>query len=88
MSVLAYLPRFAATRVVTWWSRGDRFALPSALVIGRLRALLRGDASPIKPKLAAEIVKGRRALVEHMLHELGACCDEASFELAAAARAA
>ncbi len=82
---LEYLWRFAAARLLAWQMSETTDGM---IAIGRLRARLRGVDRPIKSKLAAEIAKTHRALVEHMLHERGACCDETMFELVAAARAA
>lgn len=88
MTFESYLPRFAVARLLAWLSCLEIGATSTLLAIGRMRHELRGTATPIKPRLAGEIARARRGLFEHMLHERAPCCDETTFELVAAARAA
>lgn len=74
MSFELYLPRWAAARLLSWWSSAERWGTSSMLAVGRLRMCLRGDARALKPKTQGLIERALAELVAHMQHELAPCC--------------
>ncbi len=72
---MTYLARWAAVRLLSWWSSAERWSTPAMIAIGRTRHELRGTALPIKPKLAHVIAVTREALWLHFWHEHHACCE-------------
>lgn len=74
MSFEAYLARWAAARLLSWWSRSYRWSTASMVAIGALRWTLLGKPSTWKPKLQIQVDVTLAALKQQHVAELAPCC--------------
>jgi hypothetical protein len=72
----SYLARFAAARLLSWWSRGERWSTWSMIAAGELRWRLLGKPALLKPKDAKRADEALDALRSHHVADLAPCCEE------------